>query len=1009
MFTLISRVVKFFLEEKQATNHTPAQLPSDHADDTNCSAIEFSWLIKNTDNAAVRSFQGSVTHMFQNHGLIDGDVYFSVSDVHFDDKLQIGDKVLVKAAQQHKDGGWYAENIVVIKNTWDQEKQQEPLEIDLDILQSRVVLGKVSFLQDAVGQIDANVTFDVVDCKDGYVPVIGDWVSANVVEEMVENIQEDEWSDSSHVKVRKAYNVCPARVRNFEGFVSAFKYDHGYISGDTFFYKGACLNGYQPKKSDSVKVTAIESSQRKCEWRAVSIVPLSSVSDSYRSKQFQQASRQENGSWLVPGQRPKSFTQKVVLPVKLPHFTVPENLQNYVLDGSELTDVVPQLTQDLSFHNYSRRMSTLLHLEEIQMQMDIREFDMDRVCLHPVGEFLALTVPGLAEGRPSVLIGDQIILSSPEDPEGPRYVGYVHELTATDVHLKFSPEFHSRYGGQDYNVQFTFSRTTLRRSHQSVSLAVQFLGSKVLFPDHIDLKKPQAILKNLAPATRSLACTPDSSSKNNSATQNNMSRVVQSEQNGQPESPVVRYSSQDVRSKLQPSPIQKSGLESSEESHLFNRSKSSSCSSEDAVAQLSPPHKEEYDKQLDVESHLNSKSKSDSHKRQTDRQLCFFNSRLNARQKSAVERILLGQARPIPYVIFGPPGTGKTITVVEAILQVLHRIPSSRILACTPSNSAADLIAERLHSSGQVTQTQMVRLNAFQRSTDSIPESILKYCRFSEDMQMISRFRVIVSTCTMAGSLYALGLSAGHFTHAFVDECGQATEPECLIPVGLISGADGQIVLAGDPKQLGPIVMSPFAKMYGMELTFLERLMMRKLYLRNATLFADDGGFDPLVGEDIREENSPSWFNPGETVQVVRYLQGVLKEGVSPDDVGIITPYRKQVEKIRLMIDRLLLPDVKVGSVEEFQGQERQVIIISTVRSNEKLINFDVRHTLGFLSNPKRFNVALTRAQALLIIVGNPVVLCQDPNWNLLIKYCIHSGGYTGCELSDIPVQDNHE
>ncbi|GFR61720.1 RNA helicase Mov10l1, partial [Elysia marginata] len=101
--------------------------------------------------------------------------------------------------------------------------------------------------------------------------------------------------------------------------------------------------------------------------------------------------------------------------------------------------------------------------------------------------------------------------------------------------------------------------------------------------------------------------------------------------------------------------------------------------------------------------------------------------------------------------------------------------------------------AERLHLSGQVQQTDMVRLNAFQRSCDSLPESILKYCRFSDDLEVISRYRIIVSTCSMAGSLCGLGLSAGHLTHAFVDECGQATEPECLIPLTLVSGADGQV------------------------------------------------------------------------------------------------------------------------------------------------------------------------------------------------------------------------
>nr|XP_022300633.1 putative helicase MOV-10 [Crassostrea virginica] len=93
---------------------------------------------------------------------------------------------------------------------------------------------------------------------------------------------------------------------------------------------------------------------------------------------------------------------------------------------------------------------------------------------------------------------------------------------------------------------------------------------------------------------------------------------------------------------------------------------------------------------------------------------------------------------------------------------------------------------------------------------------------------------------------------------------------------------------------------------------------------------------------------------------------------------------------------------VKVGSVEEFQGQQRKVIIISTVRANESMIGFDKKHNLGFLSNPKRFNVAISRAQALLVIVRNPYVLAQDKYCQVLIQYCIENGGYCGCDIPEL-------
>jgi len=119
------------------------------------------------------------------------------------------------------------------------------------------------------------------------------------------------------------------------------------------------------------------------------------------------------------------------------------------------------------------------------------------------------------------------------------------------------------------------------------------------------------------------------------------------------------------------------------------------------------------------------------------------------------------------------------------------------------------------------------------------------------------------------------------------------------------------------------------------------------------------------------------------------------------NDIGIISPYRKQVEKIRYACTTSHFGMIKVGSVEEFQGQERHVIIISTVRSDTNFLTFDHEHNLGFLKNPKRFNVAITRAKALLIVIGNPHVLGKDPHWKQLLNYCRINNSYLGTPLLD--------
>ncbi|XP_067861022.1 RNA helicase Mov10l1-like [Heptranchias perlo] len=437
----------------------------------------------------------------------------------------------------------------------------------------------------------------------------------------------------------------------------------------------------------------------------------------------------------------------------------------------------------------------------------------------------------------------------------------------------------------------------------------------------------------------------------------------------------------------------------------------------------------------------------------------FFNSLLNDYQKSAVKRILRGECRPTPYILFGPPGTGKTVTILEAILQIHFTLPDSRILASAPSNSAADLLCLRLHESNVLKQGDMVRVNATCRSEEYIPEIVQLYSKDGEDLWDAARCRIIISTCSTAGLFYQIGLRTGHFTHVFVDEAGQASEPECLIPLLLVSEEDGQIVLAGDPRQLGPVMKSRIAAAYGLSVSLLERLMMRPLYSRDET-FSAFGSYNPLLvtklvnnyrshsslldlpsklfyhkelkmcadqsvvnmfcnweklpkkgfpiifhglrGNEMREGSNPSWFNPKEAVQVTRYCCVLAKHctcPVQPSDIGVITPYQKQVQKIRILLRSGYLSNIKVGSVEEFQGRENLVIIVSTVRSSEENLDEDARYVLGFLSDPKRFNVVITRAKALLIVVGNPHILLKDPCWGALLEYCVVNDAYVGCNL----------
>lgn len=126
----------------------------------------------------------------------------------------------------------------------------------------------------------------------------------------------------------------------------------------------------------------------------------------------------------------------------------------------------------------------------------------------------------------------------------------------------------------------------------------------------------------------------------------------------------------------------------------------------------------------------------------------------------------------------------------------------------------------------------------------------------------------------------------------------------------------------------------------------------------------------------------------------------LVQRGFNAEDIGIITPYTQQARTIRMLLESTDLIMPKVGTVEEFQGQERKIILLSTVRTLGRELKSDKKHSLGFVKNPKRMNVAISRARALLVIFGSPTLLVRDENWKFLIESCIKNNSCFNCDPS---------
>jgi superfamily I DNA and/or RNA helicase len=455
-----------------------------------------------------------------------------------------------------------------------------------------------------------------------------------------------------------------------------------------------------------------------------------------------------------------------------------------------------------------------------------------------------------------------------------------------------------------------------------------------------------------------------------------------------------------------------------------------------------------------------------------DGEIGFLDPALNDSQREAVRLALA--ARDLA-IIHGPPGTGKTTTVVELVRQAVRA--GQRVLVCAPSNLAVDNLLEKLLAWGE----KAVRLGHPARVLPQLREHTLdlmveqhpdmrqarrlvkdafalfrqasKFTRakpepgYRRDLRQEARAlladarklenqaleRILDETpilCSTTTALDSEVIGQRRFDLVVIDEACQSTEPGCWIP---LLRAD-RVVLAGDHCQLPPTILSADAARQGFGISLLERLAgrfgeqvtrlltiqyrmhehimdfssrefyegrlqaddtVRRHLLRDlpgVTLTAGPLGENPVefidtAGAGLDEEKEPdgeSRLNPGEADLVARKVRALVEMGVRPEDIAVIAPYAAQVRRLR---QQLALQGLEIDSVDGFQGREKEVVVLSLVRSNSD-------GEIGFLADVRRTNVALTRARRKLLVIGDSATLSVLPFYQRLFEYFEAIGAY---------------
>ena len=431
---------------------------------------------------------------------------------------------------------------------------------------------------------------------------------------------------------------------------------------------------------------------------------------------------------------------------------------------------------------------------------------------------------------------------------------------------------------------------------------------------------------------------------------------------------------------------------------------------------------------------------------------------LNTTQEEAVNMVL--RAKDVA-IVHGPPGTGKTTTLVEAIRETLMR--ENQVLVCAQSNMAVDWISEKLVDRGinvlrignpsrvndkmlsftyerrfeahpDYTQLWAIRKairdlrshrkrgdEKFHQKLESLKSRATELeIRINSDL--FGEARVIASTLVSSANRL---LDGQKFGTLFIDEAAQALEAACWIPMRRVS----RVVLAGDHCQLPPTVKSIAALKAGLGKTLMERIveihpeavtLLRMQYRMNDDIMRFSSNYfydgkvesapevkyrsildldtpiewkdtslldekEQFVGESFGRINKAEAELTLDTLQ--HYFERIGKQRLLDEriDVGIISPYRAQVQYLRrlLMKREYFKPFrrlISVNTVDGFQGQERDVIIISLVRSNDE-------GQIGFLRDLRRMNVAITRARMKLIILGDKQTMTQHPFYRQLWQY----------------------